>query len=56
LKFSGALLASAPRVIVVDGCWSGLSLAKELKHLTPHAEIILVEQRFEFVSCRMSNL
>jgi len=46
----------APRVVVVGGGWSGLSLAKEMARLTPDAEVILVEQRFEFVSCPMSNL
>jgi NADH dehydrogenase FAD-containing subunit len=48
--------STAPRVVVVGGGWSGLSLAKELKIAAPEAEIILVEQRFEFVSCPMSNL
>jgi len=47
---------SAPRVVVVGGGWSGLSLAKSLKLESPNAEVILVEQRFEFVSCPMSNL
>ncbi|WP_457747651.1 FAD-dependent oxidoreductase [Sulfurimonas sp.] len=45
-----------PRVVVVGGGWSGLSLAKQLKIEAPQAEIILVEQRFEFISCPMSNL
>jgi NADH dehydrogenase FAD-containing subunit len=44
------------RVVVVGGGWSGLSLAKQLKIEAPHTEVILVEQRFEFVSCPMSNL
>jgi hypothetical protein len=47
---------TAPRVVVVGGGFSGLSLAKEVKIKAPHAEVILVEQRFEFVSCPMSNL
>jgi len=46
----------AKRVVVVGGGWSGLSLAKELVRLAPETEVILVEQRFEFVSCPMSNL
>jgi len=33
-----------------------LSLAKQLKIESPQTEVILVEQRFEFVSCPMSNL
>jgi len=48
--------SKAPRVIVVGGGWSGLSLAKQLKVEAPQSEVILVEQRFEFVSCPMSNL
>jgi len=47
---------TAPRVVVVGGGWSGLSLAKQVKIEAPQAEVILVEQRFEFVSCPMSNL
>ncbi len=47
---------SAPRVVVVGGGWSGLSLARQLKEEAPQSEVILVEQRFEFVSCPMSNL
>ena len=54
--FSPFPKGSAPRVVVVGGGWSGLSLAKELKMKAPEAEVILVEQRFEFVSCPMSNL
>ena len=58
LKSSIATLkkGKAPRVVVVGGGWSGLSLAKQLKIEAPQAEVILVEQRFEFVSCPMSNL
>ena len=45
-----------PRVVVVGGGWAGLSFAKEIKINVPHADVILVEQRFEFMSCPMSNL
>jgi len=45
-----------PRVVVVGGGWSGLSVAKYTKIYAPQSEIILVEQRQEFVSCPMSNL
>ncbi len=45
-----------PRVVVVGGGWAGLSFAKELKVNVPHADVVLVEQRFEFMSCPMSNL
>ena len=46
----------APRVIVVGGGWSGLSVAKNVKILSPKADVILVEQRSQFVSCPLSNL
>ena len=45
-----------PRVVVVGGGWSGLSIAKNTKIFAPNAEIILVEQRHSFTSCPMSNL
>lgn len=44
------------RVIVVGGGWSGLSVAKYTKIFSPDTEVILVEQRHEFISCPMSNL
>ncbi len=46
----------AHRVIVVGGGWSGLSVAKNVKILSPKADVILVEQRSQFVSCPLSNL
>jgi len=45
-----------PRVVVVGGGWSGLSVAKYTKIFAPHSDVILVEQRYEFVSCPVSNL
>ena len=45
-----------PRVVIVGGGWSGLSIAKYTKIFAPNADVILVEQRHEFVSCPMSNL
>jgi len=45
-----------PRIVVVGGGWSGLSVAKYTKLNAPQAEVILVEQRQEFISCPMSNL
>lgn len=45
-----------PRVVVVGGGWSGLSVAKYTKVFAPSADVILVEQRHEFVSCPLSNL
>jgi NADH dehydrogenase FAD-containing subunit len=48
--------AKGPRVVVVGGGWSGLSVAKNVKLLAPNADVVLVEQRDQFVSCPMSNL
>ncbi len=45
-----------PRVVVVGGGWSGLSVAKYTKAFAPNADVILVEQRHEFISCPVSNL
>ncbi len=45
-----------PRVVVVGGGWSGLSIAKYTKLFAPNADVVLVEQRHEFISCPMSNL
>lgn len=47
---------SSTRVVIVGGGWSGLSIAKNLKHFSPQTEVILVEQKDQFVSCPMSNL
>ena len=44
------------RVVIVGGGWSGLSVAKNLKTFSPNTEVILVEQKDQFVSCPMSNL
>ncbi len=53
-----ALIPSAkgPRVVVVGGGWSGLSVAKYTKKYGPDADVVLVEQRTEFISCPISNL
>jgi len=45
-----------PRVVVVGGGWSGLSIAKYTKIFAPNADVILVEQRQQFISCPLSNL
>lgn len=45
-----------PRIVVVGGGWSGLSVAKYSKKESPNADVILVEQRTQFISCPMSNL
>jgi len=44
-----------PRVVVVGGGWSGLAFAKNIKALVPQAEVTLVEKRYEFISCPVSN-
>lgn len=48
--------AKGKRVVVVGGGWSGLSIAKYTKLFAPNADVVLVEQRHEFISCPMSNL
>jgi len=45
-----------PRVVVVGGGWSGLSIAKTVKEFSPQADVVLVESRHEFISCPVSNL
>lgn len=46
----------APRVVVVGGGWSGLTIAKYTKKYAPNAEVVLIERRSEFMSCPLSNL
>ena len=45
-----------PRVVVLGGGWSGLSIAKTVKIFSPQADVVLVENRHEFISCPVSNL
>ena len=45
-----------PRVVVLGGGWSGLSVAKTVTAFAPEADVILVEKRHEFISCPVSNL
>jgi len=45
-----------PRVVVLGGGWSGLSIAKTITAFSPQADVILVEKRHEFISCPVSNL
>jgi len=65
LQFSGAVAAAT----AISGCTkkdevkssesksaSGLSVAKYTKVFAPEADVVLVEQRQEFISCPMSNL
>ncbi len=46
----------ATRVVIVGGGWSGLSVAKNIKMLAKEIDVILVEQKAQFISCPMSNL
>jgi len=45
-----------PRVVILGGGWSGLSVAKTVTAFAPQADVILVERRQEFISCPVSNL
>ncbi len=48
--------AKGPRVVVVGGGWSGLSVAKYTKKFAPNADVVLIEQRKSFMSGPVSNL
>jgi len=48
--------AKGPRVVVVGGGWSGLSVAKYTKKYAPNADVVLIEQRKSFMSGPVSNL
>lgn len=48
--------AKGPRVVVVGGGWSGLTIAKYLKKEDPKFDVVLVERRATFMSCPISNL
>ncbi|MEJ2468718.1 MAG: FAD/NAD(P)-binding oxidoreductase, partial [Campylobacterales bacterium] len=48
--------AKGPRVVVVGGGWSGLSVAKYAKLFAPSADVVLVEQKDVFISCPVSNM
>lgn len=44
-----------PRVVVVGGGWSGLTIAKYLKRYNPSFDVILLDRNEQFVSCPISN-
>ncbi len=48
--------AKGPRVVVVGGGWSGLTMAKYLKKNYRDFDVVLVEKKAGFVSCPLSNL
>ncbi len=45
-----------PRVIVVGGGWSGLTMAKYLKKINSRFDVILIDKNQQFVSCPISNV
>ncbi len=45
-----------PRVVVVGGGWSGLTIAKYLKKENPKFDVVLLEPSAMFMSCPLSNL
>ena len=45
-----------PRVVIIGGGWSGLTLAKYVKKASPDADVVLIERRSTFVSHPISNL
>ncbi len=48
--------AKGPRVVVVGGGWSGLTMAKYLKKAKPDFDVVLLEPSSVFFSCPLSNL
>ena len=48
--------AKGPRVVVVGGGWSGLTIAKYLKREYDAFDVVLIEKRSLFMSCPISNL
>ncbi|MEJ2108176.1 MAG: FAD/NAD(P)-binding oxidoreductase [Acidiferrobacteraceae bacterium] len=48
--------AKGPRVVVVGGGWSGLTMAKYLKKEHPDFDVVLIEKRGLFMSCPITNL
>ena len=48
--------ARGPRVVVVGGGWSGLTIAKYLKRENPKFDVVMIEKRAMFMSCPISNL
>lgn len=48
--------AKGPRVVVVGGGWSGLSVAKHTRAFASNADVVLVEQKEIFISCPVSNM
>ena len=58
-KFSSPALIPAkkgPRVVIVGGGWSGLTMAKYLKKANPVFDVVLLDKNEQFVSCPISNV
>ncbi|WP_319380817.1 FAD/NAD(P)-binding oxidoreductase [Thiomicrorhabdus sp.] len=53
---AGLPAAKGPRVVVVGGGWSGLTMAKYLKKYYAKLDIVLVEKNSLFMSCPISNI
>jgi NADPH-dependent 2,4-dienoyl-CoA reductase/sulfur reductase-like enzyme len=53
---AGLPAAKGPRVVVVGGGWSGLTVAKYVKKENPKLDVVLIESRATFQSCPISNL
>lgn len=48
--------STGPRVVIVGGGWSGLTLAKYLKRFHPAFDVVLVDRQRSFTSLPLSNL
>ncbi len=48
--------ARGPRVVVVGGGWSGLTMAAYLRRQHPAFDVVLVDRKSAFFSCPLSNL
>ena len=56
LKPADLPAAKGPRLVVVGGGWSGLTLAKYVKLNHPEFDVVLIDKKAMFVSCPMSNV
>ncbi|HLS42913.1 MAG TPA: NAD(P)-binding protein, partial [Paenalcaligenes sp.] len=44
-----------PRIVICGGGWGGMTAARYLRQLLPHAEVVLLERNPTFWSGPMSN-
>jgi len=47
--------AKGPRIVIVGGGWSGLTMAKYLKKYSPEFDVVLLDKKDNFVSFPVSN-